>query len=92
MEVYGGRNLMTPTLADVEQVAPGVGRMTCIECNGDQSGMRRRLAIKTRSSRRTDAWTARTEDAFMSVPDGLGPITNGILRAAMATDRFTDQA
>ncbi|MDB5555453.1 MAG: hypothetical protein JWL86_5437 [Rhizobium sp.] len=33
--VYGGRNLATSAEVDVEVVAPGVGRMTCLECEGD---------------------------------------------------------
>lgn len=33
--VYGGRNLATAAEVDVEIVAPGVGRMMCLECQGD---------------------------------------------------------
>ncbi len=33
--VYGGQNLVSAIEVDVEIVAPGVGRMTCLECDGD---------------------------------------------------------
>lgn len=33
--VYGGRNLATAAEVDVKIVAPGIGRMTCLECRGD---------------------------------------------------------
>lgn len=35
MEIYGGPNHVSPALANVEIIAPGVGRMTCLECDGD---------------------------------------------------------
>jgi hypothetical protein len=35
MEVYGGRNYVTAALTNIEIVAPGVGKMTCLECDGD---------------------------------------------------------
>lgn len=38
MEVYGGRNYVTPLLANIDIVAPGVGKMTCLECDGDPEG------------------------------------------------------
>jgi hypothetical protein len=35
MSVWSGTNFVTETPAEVEPVAIGVGRMTCLECHGD---------------------------------------------------------
>lgn len=34
MSLWGGRNFVTEAPMDVEEVAPGVGRITCPECEG----------------------------------------------------------
>lgn len=36
--VFGGQNFVTSKEVGVEIVAPGVGRMTCLECEGDPEG------------------------------------------------------
>lgn len=38
MSVWGGQNFMTEADFNVEEVAPGVGRISCPECNGDPEG------------------------------------------------------
>jgi hypothetical protein len=38
MEIYGGRNYAMPMLTNIEIIAPGVGKMTCLECSGDPEG------------------------------------------------------
>lgn len=35
MSVWGGTNFVTEAPAEVYPIAPGVGLMTCPECNGD---------------------------------------------------------
>jgi hypothetical protein len=35
METYGGTSYGTPAMVDVDVIAPGVGKMTCLECQGD---------------------------------------------------------
>jgi hypothetical protein len=35
MESYGGTDYGVPVMVDIEAIAPGVGRMTCLECHGD---------------------------------------------------------
>ena len=35
MSVWGGQNFVTEAVFNVEEVAPGVGRIPCPECNGD---------------------------------------------------------
>jgi hypothetical protein len=34
MTLYGGQNLSAEKLAEVEPVAPGIGRIACTECEG----------------------------------------------------------
>lgn len=46
--VYGGRNLATSAEVDVEIVAPGVGKMTCPECDGDPEAYAARFGDKRR--------------------------------------------
>lgn len=38
MEVYGGLNFESAKAAEIKEVAPGVGTMMCLECNGDPEG------------------------------------------------------
>jgi hypothetical protein len=40
MEVYRGKNHVTPVECEVEPVAPGIGRIVCPECGGDQKRYR----------------------------------------------------
>lgn len=40
MSVWGGQNFVTELPVHVEQVAPGVGRIVCLECSGDQERYR----------------------------------------------------
>lgn len=40
MSVWGGRNFVTEAPVLVEEVAPGVGRIVCPECGGDQERYR----------------------------------------------------
>lgn len=35
MTVRGGENFVTEKLVSVEHVAPGVGKIVCLECDGD---------------------------------------------------------
>ena len=35
MSVWGGQNFVTELPVHVEEVAPGVGRIVCLECGGD---------------------------------------------------------
>jgi hypothetical protein len=35
MSVWGGQNFVTEAVMNVEEVAPGVGRIICPECNGE---------------------------------------------------------
>jgi hypothetical protein len=35
METYGGLGYGSPAMVDIEVIAAGVGKMTCIECDGD---------------------------------------------------------
>jgi hypothetical protein len=35
METYGGASYGTHAMVDVDVIAPGVGKMTCLECRGD---------------------------------------------------------
>jgi hypothetical protein len=35
MSVWGGQNFVTEVPMLVEEVAPGVGRIVCLECDGD---------------------------------------------------------
>lgn len=35
MEVFGGLNLASSKAIEVEIVAPGVGKIPCLECEGD---------------------------------------------------------
>lgn len=35
MQVYGGNNFSSSKSAEVEIVAPGIGRIPCLECEGD---------------------------------------------------------
>ena len=35
MSVWGGPNFVTEVPVLVEEVAPGVGRIVCLECEGD---------------------------------------------------------
>ncbi len=35
MDVYGGLNFVSKKAAEVEIIAPGVGRIACLECGGD---------------------------------------------------------
>jgi hypothetical protein len=34
MTLYNGQNFAAESVADVEPVAPGIGRVTCPECGG----------------------------------------------------------
>jgi hypothetical protein len=38
MEVFGGLNFVSSKDVDVEIVAPGIGKVVCLECNGDPEG------------------------------------------------------
>jgi hypothetical protein len=40
MSVWGGENYVTEAEADVLLIAPGVGRIVCPECGGDQERYR----------------------------------------------------
>jgi hypothetical protein len=35
METYGGLDYGSPAMVDIEVIIAGVGKMTCIECDGD---------------------------------------------------------
>ena len=37
MDVYRGTNHVSPLEREVEPVAPGIGRIVCPECGGDQN-------------------------------------------------------
>lgn len=41
MEVYGGLNFESAKAVEIKEVAPGVGIVTCLECNGDPEGYAR---------------------------------------------------
>lgn len=38
MQVFAGENLATAVEVDVEIVSPGVGKIVCLECDGDPEG------------------------------------------------------
>jgi hypothetical protein len=38
MIVWGGTNFVTEAPVEVEPIAPGVGRIVCLECDGDPEG------------------------------------------------------
>jgi hypothetical protein len=66
MEVYGARNFASAKLTDIETVAPGVGRMTCLECDGDPEAYAARFRDGLAPM---VVWTARTAAGCTSACD-----------------------
>ena len=48
MSVWGGENFVTEARVEVKAIAPGVGRIVCPECGGDQERYRSFLPSELR--------------------------------------------
>lgn len=73
--VYGGHNLMSSAIVDVEYEAPGVGKILCLKCKGDPKAYSAAFGDR------------RAELA----PDGCVDCKNrGDLARAMAKDWFSE--
>jgi len=65
MSVWGGMNFVTEGPMDVEEVAPGVGRIVCPECAEATRNVARQVSVLCgQSSRRTAAPIVKTEAGF----------------------------